>query len=185
MLTERPRAGAGDDAAAGRTAARRRRRLPRRLVIAMVVFFVVGWGGIVALAIVQAAHSVQRAVTGVKQGVEAVHEVRHQLGPAELTKGLPMARLEAAASAFESAHRLLDRPYVVPLRYLPVIGRQLRSVTKLAGAASEVTRVGIQAAKDARVAFLAPHHTGPEHLTLLRRLDAIANTADEQLRRID
>lgn len=129
--------------------------------------------------------SVWRAVHDVKRGLSEISDVRKELGPGQLAGDVPTDRLEAARRSFRLAHGVLDRPFLVPLRYLPVVGRQLRSATSMAAAAEQVTRVGLGAARDVHAALAAPHHSPSEHLALLRRLDAIASDVDSRLRHVN
>ncbi|HSS09831.1 MAG TPA: DUF4012 domain-containing protein [Acidimicrobiales bacterium] len=154
----------------------RRRRL-RRLVLAAGVVAVLAWAGVSAVTLVRAVHAMQRGVT-------AVDDVRHQLGPEDLSADVPSGRLATAETSFRQAHQLLDRPYVAPLRLVPFVGRQLRSVTELAGAATQVTHIGAGSLRDVHATLQAHHHTGPDRLAVLHRLAVIAGTSNTQLRAV-
>ena len=88
------------------------------------------------------------------------------------------------ASDFGAAHRDLANPLLAPIRILPVVGRQLRTVDHLAAAAEQVGTVGDAALQQARAVLRAPHADGPQRLAAIRALATAAATADARMSRI-
>jgi hypothetical protein len=80
-----------------------------------------------------------------------------------------------------SAHRSLRSPILTPLRVLPVVGRQIRSLDGLTSAAAQVADVGGDAVVEAQGALALPHNTGPQRVVILRRLSGIADQAGKRL----
>jgi hypothetical protein len=115
----------------------------------------------------------------------SVDKAQDKADPAGLAKGRPLGDLRRARTRFRRAHALVDNPVVLPLRALPVVGRQMRSVATLAAAAAHVSDVGIGAVTEAKGVLDLPHGGGPERVALLRRLQGLATATDGRLASID
>lgn len=159
------------------SSARRGRR--RRLRWALAVVVVLGvWGVVVAV-------SLMRARTDVEAGLASVRRAEKLTSPAELIEGAALPFLRDADSSFGKAHDRLRSPLLAPLKVVPVVGRQLRSATAMAGAASDVSDIGADAVTEAQRALKQPHGTGLERIALLRELGRLATDADRRLGRVD
>jgi hypothetical protein len=159
-------------------AARRQRRLRRRAWLWVALVVVAAWVAACALLLVQARRDIV-------DGLASVRAAEKLTSPDDLVEGRPLASLAEARSAFRSARDRLHHPALTPVRWLPVAGRQLRTATALASAASTVTDVSADSVRQARAALEAVHGTGPERIALLRRLADVADRAEERLGRLD
>jgi hypothetical protein len=127
-------------------------------------------------------------VLGVRDASHATAEVnqaKSNLSAADLVSGGAGPQLAAAGAEFSRAKSLLDSPIVAPLDILPVLGRQLRSVQDLAGAAAQVSHIGATAVTEARTVLDAPHQFGPDRITALHRLALLGQFTDAALAHID
>lgn len=155
-----------------------KRRSRRQLVLGGVAVVVVAWAAAVAVALLGAQRDI-------RDGLDSVRAAQRASSPKELIDGRPLGHLRDSRRAFARAEDRLDSVALKPLRVLPVLGRQLRSVTALAGAAADVTDIGADAVTEARRTLRQPHGTGPERVTLLRDLAALAGDAERRLRNLD
>ena len=134
--------------AATPTARRRRRRWPT--VVGVLVALLVLWLGFVAFRLVTAA-------ADAKRGVDAMQRVS-DLSTGDLSSfvdsvGSPddpdtvavQKELRTATEAFRSAHDAADSPLVAPWKVVPVLGRQIRSMSALSGAAATTTDASLTA----------------------------------------
>lgn len=144
----------------------------------MVAAVVVVW---VAVAAVQLALGVADA----SRGLRAVQDARAHLSAADLVGSGPQAALASAHRSFAQASSLLHSPLLAPGLVLPVLGRQLRSVQDLAGAASDVADTGSHALSSLRAVLDAPHTAGAQRVATLRRLSTLAAATDRSLGRVD
>lgn len=138
----------------------------------------VGW-------VVAVGASVLRARSEIEAGLASVQRAQSLTAPGELVAGTPLPHLRESAAAFDRAHDALAAPYMVPLRFVPIGGRQLRSATALAGVAADVSAVGLDAVTRAQAALRQPHDDGPERVALLRELGRVAADADRRLADVD
>ncbi len=161
-----------------RPAPRRRRTRRRRLVYWTTAVVVVLWalavGAVLVLGLRDARHAMAQ-ITAAKSDLSA----------ADLVSGGPGPQLTAAGAEFARAKSLLDSPLMAPIDILPVLGRQLRSVQDLAGAAARVSDIGAGAVTRARGVLDAPHHLGPDRVTALLRLAQLGQKTDAALGTID
>jgi hypothetical protein len=148
---------------------RRRRRL--RWAIATLVL---GW---VAVATVQLLLARADAVAGRR----AADRAKEMTSPDDILDGRPLPSLRVARSRFARAHRHLRSPFVAPVRALPVVGRQVRSVDAMSHTATKVAGTGIDAVTQAREILESPHRTGPQRIDVLRRLSTVAARAEREL----
>src|SRR5688500_14883672 len=155
-----------------------KRPSPRRLVLRIAAVVVVAWGAAVAIALLGAQRDI-------RNGLDSVRAAQRAAAPKELIDGRPLGHLRDSRRSFQRAEDRLDGIAVRPLRIVPVVGRQLRSVTALAGAAADVSDIGADAVNDARRTLRQPHGTGPERVALLRDLAALAADAERRLRGLD
>jgi hypothetical protein len=158
-----------------------RTRWPRsrgQKVIATVVAVVAIWGIAVLVEAVLAYEHVH-------QGQAEVQAARSKLSANQVLTGAPEADLNQAANSFSAAHSLLSSPLLWPVDVVPVVGRQLRSVQDLSGAAAQVARTGVTAVQQSQSLLRLPHTAGPERVVVLRRLAALAGATHLTLSRVD
>lgn len=129
--------------------------------------------------------TLRRARSDAERGLVAVERVEGLLSPADLVNGLALRPLAEADDAFRRARRGLDSPVVLPLKLLPVLGRQVRSARALTAAATDIAALGGRAVVEAQAALAQPRGTGPERVALLRRLGAAGARFDRELAQVD
>src|SRR5436190_19751830 len=158
-----------------------RRRRPwgaTKWVAAALGALVVLWVGVATVRLVRAAQFVHR-------GTGAVAQARSRLDVESIESASPVGPVDAAAADFRRAHELTSGAVITPFRYLPVIGRQIRSVAALSGSAERVATVGHRALVEARAVLQAPRSTGVDRVTLLRRMGLLASRTDASLGGLD
>jgi hypothetical protein len=147
------------------------------VVVALAVV-VVAW---VAIAVAGLLVARSRA----QAGIDRLESARRTLHAADILRGDGLDALRGAHRDFADADGASGWAITAPLRVLPVVGRQVRSVHALAGAAAQVTAVGAQATAQAQRAVERPATSGPERLALIDRLAAIGTAARSDLTGID
>jgi hypothetical protein len=160
-------------AAARHTRSRRRRILVRSL-IALIALWVVSAAVVCVLGLLHASH-----------GMGDISDAKSQLSASDVVSRSATVPLRKAMQQFQSASGLLHSPLLAPLDIVPVIGRQLRSVQDLSSASAQVARIGVSAIGAAHGVLSAPHTSGPQRVSALRNLSALARDTDRQLARID
>jgi hypothetical protein len=160
------------------TRARGARRTRRRLVIVGVLTVLAVWGAFVALALI-------RARTDTRKGIDTLESVQQDLTPTELLRGGGVAQLREAGADFRRARKRVRAPFVLPLRIIPVVGRQIDSVDTLTGSAARVVSIGIKAVDGARDAVNAGHPVGAARVALVNHVATIADDSASQLENVD
>ena len=154
----------------------RRRRHPRALDVVLLV--VVVW-------LLVCGATLRRARSEAERGIDAVERAEDMVSPGELVDGAALEPLGEAGAAFGRARRDLDSPALLPLKVLPVVGRQVRSARALTAAATDIASLGVRAVGEVGDALDQPRGTGPERVTLLRRLGEAAAKFSGELSDID
>ncbi|MGH3578956.1 MAG: hypothetical protein ACRDU0_15565, partial [Mycobacterium sp.] len=126
-----------------------------------------------------------KAVQDARAGLDAVKVARTRESAIDVVKQSTLAPLALAQADFAAARSHLDFPLLVPIRIGPVLGRQYGSVRAMAGAAEQAAAVGQRAILQAHQTLGLPHSAGPDRVATLRRLGAIAATADASLAGLD
>ncbi len=149
----------------------------RRRLLLIGALLVAAWLLAVGVLLALAAADLYR-------GRAAVNAVRHRELNA-LLEGGSLSDLQKAQARFDRAHRRLSSPLLMPIKIVPLAGRQVRSLTNISDAAARTAAVGVRGVRSARDAVRAPHASGPERVALVRRLGELAHTADADLAKID
>lgn len=139
---------------------------------------VLAWAVVSALLLVRAAGAL-------RDGRDAAHAARDGLDAAALAKGSALPELRRARDRFASAHDATGNPVLLPLKVLPVVGRQLRSVHALAGAAHEVSDAAVDAAARAHTVLEDPKGGGPARVEEVRSLHDAVAVASKRVRAVD
>lgn len=151
-------------------------RLPRRAVRLLVVGgVVVGawavWLGVDLVLVRGKLEAGRRAVSAAERMAE----------PADIAEGRPLGDLRQARSRFQEARQRLSRPPWVPVRYLPVIGRQLRSLVALSSAAEEAADAGIDGVLEMNELLDRENRRGAARVTFVRQLAELADRTERRL----
>jgi len=155
------------------------RRFTTRWKIALAV------GALVVIWAVAAIVDVAVAAEHIHQGQSAVQSARRGLSADGVLSGAPVGPLHSAAASFSAAHGLLASPLLWPVDVFPVAGRQLRSVQDLSAAAEQVARTGVTAVGRSQSLLRLPHTAGPDRVTALQRLAALAGSTHLALSGVD
>ncbi|MFN8037010.1 MAG: DUF4012 domain-containing protein [Acidimicrobiia bacterium] len=155
-----------------------RRRARRRWIVAGILVVVVGWLAVAGLQLLAARRAAVR-------GIDRLEAFKRTLSPAELIRGHGLDELRRAERDFASAGDDLGSPFVAPLRYLPVLGRQVRSVDALTHSARHVIGAGTTAVTDARREIHGRQSSGPGRVAIVERLGGIAARTSLRLRSVD
>lgn len=146
----------------------------RRLLVVGVLGWIAWAGADVALAAgdLRAARTSSVAAQGMVKGD---------------TKALSAASdaLRSAAGRFESAHAHLSDTELWPLRFVPVVGRQLVAVKTLAVAGSDATATTADALDAAGEDVRAVPRDGLGRIQILRRVVGAATVAQHRMSQID
>jgi hypothetical protein len=148
------------------------------LIITGVVVLLLLWAALLATKTISAYHHDQ-------QGLARLEQVKNGLTPDDLTSTESVQQLDAAQAEFARARSDLSSPLFTPVTFLPVVGRQVRSVRALSSAAARVSAVGASFLTQVHGVLDQPHVAGPDRVTSIRRLSVIAGSAERQLADID
>jgi hypothetical protein len=155
------------------------RRVRRtRLVLYALGAVLVAWMAVVAVTLWNVRESTRR-------GIDRLEEARDVLSPRAVANGDGQPELRQARGDFDDAHAGVRAPWIAPLRILPVVGRQVRSVDSLTGAARDVVDTGLDAMEQSQRALASEPADGPARVELADRLSAVARTATARLETVD
>lgn len=136
------------------------------------------WALLALVMLVSAARSAQ-------SGMVVLDDIEARATPSNVLSGELSADLRRAQARFSEARRRIRSPVVSPFKLLPVVGRQLRSVDSLSGAAGELAGVGADALDDAVRRIELGAEPGPERARLIADLGEIAGRVEERLGSVD
>jgi uncharacterized protein DUF4012 len=74
---------------------------------------------------------------------------------------------------------------VLPLKFLPIVGRQVRSVESMTSAAADVVDAGVIAINDSRVELNRVKPRGNQRVTIVERLGSISARAHQRISHVD
>ena len=148
----------------------------RWLVLAGVV--VVAWAVAAGLLLAGAARDLQ-------DGREAARSARRGVDATAIAEGTPLPGLRRARDHFRAAARATGSPLLLPLRVLPVAGRQLRSVHALSAAARDVSDAAVDAMARAHEVLADPSGGGPARVDEVRALRTAIVTAARRVGAVD
>lgn len=149
---------------------RRRRRVRRRriiLAVAGIAFAFVGYG----------VFQVVGAVRDARAGEDLLAQLQDDTTPGELLRGEVDDVLRDAEGRFASANRRVQSPFVTPLRWLPVVGRQVKYLGTMTNVVADVLSFGIDSLDEVQATLDGPASTGPERVEMVRRLKETLATA--------
>jgi hypothetical protein len=122
--------------------------------------------------------------TSAEAGMAVLDDVRNTATATTLLSGSEVTRLRAAERHFDDARAGVRSLVVSPLRALPVLGRQLRSVDALTAAAGQVSGVGAVALEEANAEIGDGAVASSDRAHLLARLADVAGRVGERLQGI-
>ena len=149
------------------------RRARRRWIVGLGAIAVVAWVAVAAALLLSAAGEARTA----KQELEAA---RDRFTADELLEGEGLATLDRAQARFARAESRVGALPLAPVRVLPVVGRQVRSLHALAGAGSDILAVAVDAAGDVEDLREGEQQPG-ERVAAVERLHATVVRSGERL----
>lgn len=143
-------------------------------------------GGALVLAwVLVAGVLLLRAAGDLRAGRDAAESARDGIDAETLAAGTPLPDLREARDRFRAAERGVGNPLLAPARILPVVGRQLRSVHALSGAAAEVSDAAVEAVIRLQEVLDAADGGGPARLVQVRALRDAVVRASERVAAVD
>jgi hypothetical protein len=137
-------------------------------------------GAVVLVWVVVAGFLLVRAARDLQAGKDAALAARDALDASTIASGEPLPELREARRRFASASSKTGSVVLAPMRVLPIIGRQVRSVHSLSGAARDVTGSAVRALERAQQVLDDPASGGPARVRQIRSLrDAVADAQQE------
>ncbi|MGH9048251.1 MAG: DUF4012 domain-containing protein [Acidimicrobiia bacterium] len=125
------------------------------------------------------------AKRGIDAGVAQLEAARDRLSPGDLVSGKGRASLELAEDDFDRAAANADSPLLTPIKLVPFVGQQVRSVEAQTEAAADVVAIGEQAMREAEKTFEENPQTGPARVALMETVARIAADAEERMRAVE
>lgn len=124
-------------------------------------------------------------------GVLALHDAQRHLSEAKNELSLsnlsapetPGAR--ATSRAMGRAHAMFGSPVLLPIRMLPVVGRQVRAVSSLAGASQTAIDVGIDTRRAAAGIAAAVPKTGADRVRAITQTEDLVAAGLQRLETIE
>ena len=148
-------------------------RARRRWLFAGGALCVLAWAAVAAALLLSAAGEARTA----KQGLEAA---RDRFTADELIEGEGLAALDRAQGHFARAESRVGALPLAPVRVLPVLGRQVRSLHSLAGAGADILAVAADAAGEVEDLREGQQQPG-ERVAAVQRLHATVVRSGAQL----
>jgi hypothetical protein len=139
---------------------------------------VVAWLALSAVSLLRARHDANL-------GMDLVRQARATLTPTDIVRGQGAGLLHGARDDFARAHHHVSSPWIVPLRFVPVVGRQIRSIEALTSSAEHVVAVGSDAMTKSRRQLDAAVASGASRLTQVHTLGLIADDSSRKLQNVD
>ena len=145
-------------------------RRRRRLVLLLIAGWALFCAGQLALAYRDARH-----------GLQATASARREIAGGGIDENQAAVRLEGASRSFDRARRRSSSPAVLPLRVVPVLGRQLSSFHQLASVAAHITNTAAIGAEQVGAALGDALPAGDHRVPVLRLLADRATSVDGAL----
>jgi hypothetical protein len=153
------------------------RRRYRRIGVAVAGLLFLAWIAIVTRTLILAHDDVH-------SGMQIVDSVRYHVTPVDLAAGKPIPLLRQAHDDFVRAHDRLGGPLLFGARFVPVLGRQLRSATAISAAAVKVSGVAIDGATDVRSILNRPSHGLSDEGQTARALAGVTQRSVQELQNV-
>lgn len=147
-------------------------------MILVVVIVAAAWIVVAGVLLVTAAKQLQDARSTASRAVDGIQ-------PATLLSSDVAGPLDTAAADFRGAHAKLSNPVLLPIKVLPVFGRQLRSIEASASAAGDVTKVAATALRRTRSVAARPVPDGPARIAVIDELAAAVHDARAGMAHLD
>lgn len=154
------------------------RRWLRRRALLVALLLVGGWLCLAGWMLVSARADSQR-------GFDELSAARRDPSFSALLGDATATRVDRARRRFDDAHGRLTNPLVAPLRWLPVLGRQIRSADRVDEAASSATSTAADALSELRRLSRPPTPTGRGRVRLVRSITSLVQRGARRLEAVD
>jgi hypothetical protein len=144
-----------------------------------------GGGALAGLWLLAAAFVLVGAGLDIRAGTAAIERARTGAQLSAVATGRPIPDLRTSRLRFTRAHSRATSPVLLPLRLVPVVGRQLRSVQALSSAATEVAGTALDGMTRGRDLLTPSRGSEAERVELVRSLGALSGQTSDRLARID
>lgn len=142
-------------------------------------------GAIAILWLLFVAWQLTSAVLALRAGGDDLQAVRRQATFDALLDPSTSEQLAQAQDHFADAEAAASGPLLAPVRLLPVVGRHVRAIARLAGAGEDGARAAEEALADLDALAARPRSAGPQRIETLEELAALAGRAAVALDAID
>ncbi|HEY2333177.1 MAG TPA: DUF4012 domain-containing protein [Acidimicrobiales bacterium] len=164
--------------AGGRHVVARLRAVPTRRWVLLVGLVLIVWVAACGLLL-------GRAALDLRDGRAAARRAQDDLSAQSVAAGTPIAPLREAAVHLHRAAVATGNPVLTPLRYLPVLGRQLRSVHALSAAVAEVSDAAAEGVGSLKGVIDGGGLKGSDRVKQLQILDAAVSKANARVQAVD
>jgi hypothetical protein len=130
------------------------------------------------------SHALFLTYSAASDGTDALETVK-DVTPGQLMAGHGMRALHSARRDFARANGRMDAWYVRSARFVPIVGRQVRSAEALTGAAVTVLDTGIEAVDGAKARVEQARAGGSARVRALEGVSGIARRAGARLDAVD
>jgi hypothetical protein len=135
---------------------------------------VVLWAAVSGLFLVRAAGDL-------RTGRASAQAARDGVDAKSIADGRPLPALRKAHARFRAAASTTGSPLFLPVRFLPIAGRQLRSVHAMAVAARDVTAAAVDAVAQAHEVLRRPSTGSSARLAQVRALSDAVTKASKRV----
>lgn len=146
----------------------------RRRAITLVVAFGFVWG--VAVAVLLVLGSLSLAA-----GSDTLQGVRAQASIDDLTSDATIDDLGSAEHDFDTAAARVSNPIVAPARLVPIVGRQIRGMDRLATSGRDGSKAAARALTEVQALSDGSQAGGPARVAMLRDLAHVADDLHGEL----
>ncbi len=150
----------------------------RRTVLKILAGVAIAWLAAVAVVLILARHSAE-------QGLERVRAVRKGATVEQVLDAHTGSELRRAAGDLKAAQSWSGNPVLAPLRWLPVVGRQVDSGRHLNHAARRSVEISVETLDQLRSVADRPAPRGEGRVRLLDQVNRLVKRAEGSLRAVD
>lgn len=142
------------------------------------VVVLVAWASVAGLLMLNARRSAD-------QGIVRLEAFEQEMTAAKLIRGEGLASLRKAEGDFARARSDIESPLLWSLKFVPVVGRQMRSIDALISSADTVVSAGTRAVADARREIDGKQSSGAGRVQIAERLNGIVERTNARLSTVE
>lgn len=152
-------------------------RRPRRTKLVLMAL-ALGWLAMIGFQLLRARSDALSALSAAEAAVASTRQEG-------LVSQGTLSKLGEAQTGFERAHGHVRSWPLVPLRALPLLRNQVRSLDLLTGSAGEVVALATDTVLDVQALVQTDHAAGAQRVALLRRLSEVTAATERRLAAVD